>query len=255
MQEFNQLIALMQKLRDPQSGCVWDREQTPQTLCQYILEEAYELVAAIEDGNAEKVCQEAGDLLLQIVFLAQIFQEQQKFSVREVIAGLNAKLIRRHPHIFGQVKVKNSTEVRDNWEKIKIEEKSKAGVISTYPEAMPALLTAQRIASQVSTVGFDWQDPLEALQKVEEEVAELKKELRHASRQGCAEEIGDLLFALTNVARLLNINAEFALRAANQKFKKRFSYVEARVKESGRAFQDFSLEELEAIWQQSKTAT
>jgi MazG family protein len=221
-------------------------------LREYVLEESHELLAAIDEDDPEKIRLELGDLLLQIVFLSQIYEEQQRFSIREVIGGLQEKLIRRHPHIFGNARVENSRQVKDNWEKIKLAEKSKKSIISSYPETMPALLTAQRIASQASSVGFDWNDSLAALEKVEEEVGELKNEIRNGDQEKCREEIGDLLFALTNVARLLKINAEFALRGANDKFRKRFSFIESELQKAGRNVSETPLEELEALWQRSK---
>ena len=167
----------MKKLRHPRRGCPWDLKQTPASLKEYILEEAHELIEAIDGGDAAAVKEELGDLLLQIVFLAQIAEENGQFSIRDVAAGIGEKLVRRHPHIFGDVQVADADEVKANWEQIKIAEKNKQSVISDYPSSMPSLLLANRIASQAAGVGFDWDDAAKALDKVSEEIAELRAEI------------------------------------------------------------------------------
>lgn len=252
MKEFAKLVRIMKKLRHPRRGCPWDREQTPQTLKEYILEEAHELIEAIERGQDEEIKEELGDLLLQIVFLARLAEEKDKFSVRDVITTISEKLVRRHPHIFGQVKVNGADEVKANWEKIKIAEKNKQSVISDYPPTMPSLLLANRIASQASGVGFDWNDAEKAFAKIDEEMEELRTEIRAGRLHEVENEIGDLLFAVANVARLLKINPEFALARTNKKFTSRFRFIEAELKKRGQDIRNTSLADLDALWNQAK---
>jgi MazG family protein len=242
----------MKKLRHPRRGCPWDLKQTPESLKEYVLEEAHELIEAIDGGDAEAVREELGDLLLQIVFLAQLADENKKFSIRDVISAISEKLIRRHPHIFGAVKVNGADEVKANWEKIKIAEKNKQSVISDYPSSMPSLLLANRIASQASGVGFDWDDAGKAFAKVSEEIEELRQEISQNRLHEAENEIGDLLFAVANVARLLKINPEFALARTNKKFTSRFRHIEAELKKQGKEIAGTPLEEMEALWNQAK---
>jgi len=252
MKEFTKLVRIMARLRHPRRGCPWDLEQTPQTLKNYVLEEAHELLEAIDRGRDGEIREELGDLLLQIVFLAQMAEEKNQFSIRDVIAGLSEKLVRRHPHIFGQVRVNGADEVKTNWEKIKIAEKNKESVISDYPPAMPQLLLANRIASQASGVGFDWDDAEKAFAKIDEEIEELRAEIRAGRTDEVENEIGDLLFAMANVARLLKINPEFALAGTNKKFTSRFRFIEAELKKQGRDIRQATLQEMDELWQRSK---
>jgi MazG family protein len=252
MKEFTKLVRVMKKLRHPRRGCPWDLKQTPESLKEYVLEEAHELIEAIDSGKDEEIKEEMGDLLLQIVFLAQLAEEKKKFSIRDVITAITQKLVRRHPHIFGQVKVNGADEVKANWEKIKIAEKNKRSVISDYPSTMPSLLLANRIASQASGVGFDWNDAGKAFAKVDEEMEELRAEIRAGRLCEVENEIGDLLFAVANVARLLKINPEFALARTNKKFTSRFRFIEAELKKKGQDIHNTSLVELDALWNQAK---
>jgi MazG family protein len=252
MKEFSRLVRIMKKLRHPRRGCPWDLKQTPASLKEYILEEAHELIEAIDSGEAEAVREELGDLLLQIVFLARLAEEDKKFSIREVITTIAEKLVRRHPHIFGSVKVNGADEVKVNWEKIKIAEKNKQSVISDYPPSMPSLLLANRIASQASGVGFDWNDAGKAFAKVVEEIEELRVEINENRLHEAENEIGDLLFAVANVARLLKINPEFALARTNKKFTSRFRHIEAELKKQGKDIGNASLAEMETLWNQAK---
>ena len=253
MKEFTGLVRIMEKLRRTRRGCPWDIAQTPQTLKEFVLEEAHELVEAIDNGRDEEIQEELGDLLLQIIFLARLAEERKKFSIRDVIATISEKLVRRHPHIFADVAVSGADEVKANWEKIKIAEKNKESVISDYPLTMPALQLANRIASQASGVGFDWGDAEKAFAKVDEEIGELRAEiLAGAAAAELENEIGDLLFAVANVARLLKINPEFALVRSNKKFTARFRFMEAELKKHGRDIRDTSLAELDALWEQAK---
>lgn len=252
MKEFNKLIKILKRLRSPINGCPWDRKQTQHSIKEYVLEEAYELVEAIEMEAPEKVKEELGDLLLQVAFLSQLNVEKNNFSIRDVIDTINAKLIKRHPHIFGDTTVHTAEEVRQNWEKIKKKEKKKESILSDYPPQMPALSHAKRIGEQASSVGFDWNDPLKALEKVEEEIEELKKEIRTGDEKSVTEELGDLLFAVANVSRLVKVNPEFALKGTNKKFITRFRYIEGRLKTQGKDIAETGLDEMEALWQESK---
>ena len=252
MKEFSKLVAIMKKLRHPKRGCPWDLKQTPETLKEYVLEEAHELIEAIDGGDPAAVKEELGDLLLQIVFLAQIAEENGQFTIRDVAAGITEKLVRRHPHIFASVKVSGADEVKANWEQIKIAEKNKQSVISDYPASMPALLLANRIASQASGVGFDWDDAGKALDKVSEEIGELRAEIAGKRYDQAEGEIGDMLFAVANVARLLKINPEFALARTNKKFTRRFRFIETELRKRGKDVAGASLEEMEELWQRSK---
>jgi MazG family protein len=252
MKEFDRLVRIMKKLRHPKRGCPWDNKQTEESLRDSILEESHELIEAIDGRAPDRIREELGDLLLQIVFLSRLQEEKGRFSIKEVIESIIGKLVNRHPHIFGNVKVTGADEVRANWERIKMAEKKKESVLSDYPDRMPALLTAHRIASQASGVGFDWNDALQALKKVEEEVGELKKEIGERRSAEAEQEIGDLLFAVANVARLLRINPEFALAGTNRKFIKRFRFIEDELKKAGKDIRRSTLEEMETLWQQSK---
>jgi MazG family protein len=252
MKEFAKLVRIMKKLRHPRRGCPWDLAQTPESLKEYILEEAHELIEAIDRGQAAEIKEELGDLLLQIVFLAQLAEEKNQFSVRDVIATISEKLVRRHPHIFGRAKVNGADEVKANWEQIKIAEKNKQSVISDYPLTMPSLLLANRIASQASGVGFDWNDAEKAFAKIDEETEELRAEIRTGRVHKVEDEIGDLLFAVANVARLLKINPEFALARTNKKFTRRFRFIESELKKRGQDIRNTTLAELDALWDQAK---
>lgn len=252
MKEFGRLVGIMKKLRHPRKGCPWDLQQTPASLKEYVLEEAHELIEAIDSGDAAAVCEELGDLLLQIVFLARLAEEEGTFSIAEVCAGISQKLVRRHPHIFASVKVSGPDEVKVNWEKIKIAEKNKKSVISDYPSSMPSLLLANRIASQAAGVGFDWDDAGKAMKKVSEEIAELGAEIDQGRRHEAEGEIGDLLFAVANVARLLQINPEFALARTNREFTRRFRFIETELQRQGKDVARASLEEMEELWQRAK---
>lgn len=252
MKAFDKLIKIMKRLRNPVNGCPWDRKQTPESLREYVLEEAHEVVEAIDHGDPGKLKEELGDLLLQIVFQAQIHREKGLFDIRDVTESINKKLLNRHPHIFGDTEVNSAEEVKQNWEKIKKKEKKKSSILSDYPSQMPALSHAKRVAEQASSVGFDWDDPLKALDKVEEEIEELKNEIKAKHRERVEEEIGDILFAVANVARLTEINPEFALKQANQKFVTRFRFIEQELKRQDKDILETSLDEMEELWLQAK---
>jgi MazG family protein len=255
MKEFSRLVRIMKKLRHRSRGCPWDLKQTPASLKEYVLEEAHELIEAIDSGEAAAVREELGDLLLQIVFLARMAEEEGRFTMGEVCDVISEKLVRRHPHIFASARVADADEVKANWEKIKIAEKNKQSVISDYPSSMPALLLANRIASQAAGVGFDWDDAGKALEKVSEEIAELRDEIAQGRRHEAEGEVGDLLFAVANVARLLKVNPEFALARTNREFTRRFRFIEAELKKQGKEIAGATLEEMEKLWQRAKTSS
>jgi tetrapyrrole methylase family protein/MazG family protein len=250
-ESFNKLRVVVTILLGP-DGCAWDRKQTHRSLLPYLIEEAYEVVEAIENEDFQHLQEELGDLLCQIVFHAQMAENSGKFNLDDSINDITQKLINRHPHVFGEKKDLKPNEVRDQWEKIKIESGEKDSVISGIPKSAPALVKAFRFGEKAGGVGFDWQDPQEVMQKVKEEVQEIEDELSANNRVHLEEEIGDLLFVTASLARKLDINPEQALNKTLAKFTKRFGYIEMKVKESGRKFDDFTIDELEAWWQEAK---
>ncbi len=248
------LVDVMAALRG-KNGCPWDREQNHHTLRKYLLEEAYEVVEAINQGDMYKICEELGDLLLQIVFHAQIASEGRHFDINDVIAGITEKMFRRHPHVFGNLSVADSREVEANWEKIKSTEKEWTGrgsLLDGIPTSLPALLRAQRVQSRVSKAGFDWSDYRGARQKIDEELNELSSAIARNNPEQIKEEIGDLLFAVVNLARLLKTDAEMALAATVDKFIRRFRYVEEKARQQRRKLTDCTLEELDSWWEEAK---
>jgi tetrapyrrole methylase family protein/MazG family protein len=251
---FERLKLVLAILRSPE-GCNWDREQTHQSLLPYLIEEAYEVVEVIESGQSEKLREELGDLLVQIVFHAQLASERGEFTVDDAVNDVVKKLIHRHPHVFGERKDLNPKEVRDQWEKIKTTTGEKPSVLGGLPRTMPALTMAFRIGEKAGGVGFDWKQAREVLDKIEEEIGELKRAMDGGGRGRKAEladEIGDLLFATASLARKLEIEPETALRKALEKFRVRFDRLEVKVREGGKNFHDYTLAELEAIWQANK---
>ncbi len=256
-QSFGTLLSIMEKLRSPE-GCPWDREQDFSTLRRYIVEEAYELVEAIEGAETAEIREESGDLLLQVVFVSQIASEQGLFSIRDVLKGICEKLIKRHPHVFGDTKVADSEEVTKNWEAIKSGEKRKNGsdcsVLAGIPRSMPSLLKAYRIQERAAKFGFDWPpgDITPVMGKVREEIEELDEALSQGTSEKKLEEIGDLFFALVNLSRHCGLNPEEALQQASRKFGERFRLVERYVSESGKPWQEFSLDQLDDFWEKAK---
>ena len=253
---FERLVQLMRTLRSP-NGCSWDRKQTLETLRPFVLEEAYEVVAAIDDGDPTALCDEVGDLLLEAVFVAQISADQDDFTIADAVDAINAKLVRRHPHVFGEAGADgpplSPTEVKAQWEQIKTQERagepSRKTLLDGIPKSLPALLRAARIGARTANVGFDWDEAGEVLTKVDEEMAELKEAMADADQAHVEEELGDLLFTVANLARKLHIDPESALRAANNKFTGRFRRVEQRLTQAGRSLHDATAEELEREWQ------
>ncbi|PRX21784.1 tetrapyrrole methylase family protein/MazG family protein [Orenia metallireducens] len=254
---FNRLLEIMEILRRP-DGCPWDLEQDHYSLKKHLIEEAYEVVERIEEDDLWGMANELGDVLLQIVFHAQIAKQEGIFTIYDVIEEINEKMIRRHPHIFAQVQVEDSDEVVDNWEEIKRQEKARNGkeelvsILDSVPIQLPALMQAQKIQSKVGKVGFEWPEVDGALDKVEEEIAELKAEIKKNNSKEIKEELGDLLFSLVNIAKFLGIDAEFSLRQTINKFKSRFNYIEEKVAEQNKELTNFSLEELDKFWEEAK---
>jgi tetrapyrrole methylase family protein/MazG family protein len=252
---FAELVETMARLRAA-DGCPWDREQTHASLKPYLLEEAYEALEAIDKEDDAALCRELGDVLLQVVFHAQIARETARFSMEDVCRAIADKLVRRHPHIFGEVTVASAGEVVTNWERIKEEERREedrpASALEGVPKHSPALLRAQRIQARASRVGFDWDHISGPLDKVEEEFAELREAVEKGETARIHEEFGDLLFALVNTGRFLELCPEDVLRRAVDKFEKRFRQVEAFFKEQGRDLRQASLEEMDQVWDQIK---
>lgn len=253
--KFNRLVEIMARLRAP-DGCPWDREQNFHTLKKYLIEEAYEVLESIESEDWEGLAEELGDLMLQPVFLAQMASEQGHFSIADSLDAINTKLVRRHPHVFGDGEARTADDVKHRWDQIKAEEKQEKGrtedvLLDAVPRAMPALVEGQEIGKRVAKIGFDWPDVEQVVVKLHEELAELQEARGHQSQAKLEEELGDMLFVMVNLARKLNVDAEQALRGANRKFRRRFGYVEARLKEQGR-FGHATLEEMEEQWQQAK---
>jgi len=249
--KFAQLVQIMETLRGDR-GCPWDKEQDEKSITNYFLEEVYETVDAITAKDAKALAEELGDVLMEVVFLAQIYKEKNKFSIDEVLDGINQKMIRRHPHVFGPGRKKTSREVVDEWIQGKKEEKERESLFESFPNSTPALLAAFQIGLYVSHYGFDWNQPREALQKVKEEVAELEKVIDDQDKAELAREMGDVFFSLANVSRLLGINPEVALRQANKKFIKRFKYIEKKLKEEKKELGQASLDEMDEIWEEAK---
>jgi tetrapyrrole methylase family protein / MazG family protein len=266
---FNDLVALMNRLRSPQ-GCPWDREQTYATLAPMLLEEAYEAFEAVEsatEGKPTELRNELGDLLFQIVFYAQVAQERGDFSIDDVTSAVHDKMVRRHPHVFGDATADNATEVLRTWEAIKAEEKRAAGasdntasLLDGVSSKAPALMEAHQLSTKAARVGFDWKDIEDIFTKIQEELDELRaaiqahKESRaEADHARVREEVGDLLFATTNVARHLQVEPEAALKVTNRKFRRRFGYIESKLRERNQEFEATTLDELEALWQQAKS--
>jgi MazG family protein len=247
------LVEIMQRLLSP-TGCPWDREQTLQTLRPYVIEEAHEVVDAIDTGSPQELREELGDLLLQIVFQSELARAQGWFGPDDVVAAICDKLVRRHPHVFGDTVVRDSDEVLANWEVIKAEEKRGRGVLEGVPKALPALLRALRVGEKAARVGFDWPDREGARAKLDEELRELDEALASADRAAAERELGDVLFALVSVARKADIDPEAALRGTLDRFGQRVRAVEARVRERGQELSALSPEALDALWQEAKGA-
>lgn len=250
---FEQLLSIMRKLRGP-GGCPWDAEQTHESLTRYLLEETYEVIEAIDSKSVEHLKEELGDLLLQPVFHAVIAEEAGRFDIDDVIRTLCEKLIRRHPHVFGDLDIKDSNAQVENWERIKKEEKGpeRKSALSGVPPHLPALLKAHKISEKASRVGFDWDHADQVFAKVMEELHEFEEAWSGGNRERMEDELGDLLFAIVNLGRFLSLNPEEALRKTIGRFQKRFSYIEEALIDGGRTISETSIEEMDALWEQAK---
>jgi tetrapyrrole methylase family protein/MazG family protein len=249
--KFERLVQIMARLRS-EDGCPWDREQSHESLRQYLLEEAYEVLEAIDEGDLKELRLELGDLLLQVIFHAQIASEEGTFDISDVVDAITEKLIRRHPHVFGDVQIDSAEEQTKHWEQLKQEE-GKTSAVDGVPRAIPALQRAHRVQQKAAAVGFDWKAIEPVWEKVKEELEELRSEWQAGRQERVAEEFGDLLFALVNLARFLSVNPEDALRATTEKFLRRFKEVESRIKAQGHNMHERTLEELDAVWEEVKT--
>jgi tetrapyrrole methylase family protein/MazG family protein len=250
------LIRLVATLRG-ENGCPWDRKQTPHSITNYLTEETYELMDAIEGGRPAAVCEELGDVVFHVFFIARIFEENGQFTISDVIRQITEKMIRRHPHVFGNDRVDGTEAVRKRWHEIKKQEKAAVGgtvasLLDSIPVQLPALMRAYRISERAGRAGFDWTDIGGVMQKVEEEWAEFKEAVSEKNPENAALEFGDILFTLTNVARFARIHPETALVASVKKFERRFRKLEARAQESGASVETLSQAELNAIWEEIK---
>lgn len=256
-EKFIELVKIMERLRAP-GGCPWDAKQTLTSLRKYIIEEAYELVDAIDRGELFDICEEDGDLLLQIVFVACVANEEKLFDITDVITAISEKLIRRHPHVFGDVVANDAETVLKNWELIKIQEKREKkkdeSVIAGIPHSLPSVMRANRVQERAAKIGFDWpkDDIKGVILKIEEELCELKAAVKNNDSENITEELGDVMFSLINLSRHLGVDPEAALQKATDKFCGRFRIVEDKMKETGRDFSSYSLDELDTFWNYAK---
>lgn len=250
-ERFAELIRILDILRG-ENGCPWDREQDVKSIVNFFLEEAYEVVDAVFHHTSRDVAEELGDMLMEIVFLARLFKEEGAFSAAQVVEGINQKMIRRHPHVFGDRAVSSADEVTASWNRQKISEKRRESLFDGIASSTPALLTAFQIGLRASLHGFDWSDSREVLAKVKEEADEVAAAAEAASPDKVMEEIGDLLFVLANLSRHMGVNPEIALKLANTKFINRFRFIEQELKKQGRSIDEASSDEMEELWQRAK---
>lgn len=248
LKAFDRLLTIMDELREQ---CPWDKKQTIQSLRHLTIEETYELGDAILDNDLQEVKAELGDLLLHIVFYAKIGSETNDFDIADVANAICEKLIKRHPHIYGDVKVKNEEDVKRNWENLKLKE-GKKSVLEGVPRSLPAMVKANRIQDKVAGIGFDWEEPHQVWDKVQEELTELQTEVVNGDQHAIESEFGDVMFSMINYARFLNVNPENALEQTNKKFIKRFQYLESKAKELNKSLSDMTLAEMDVFWEEAK---
>ncbi len=254
-EKFERLVQIMARLRSPE-GCPWDRRQTFDTIKPYLLEETYEVLDAIDARDWRSLAEELGDLMLQVVFFAQMAAEEGLFTIADCLDAINDKLVRRHPHVFGDATARTAEEVKQRWDVIKAQEnraRGAASLLDGVSRAQPALAEATQISRKVASVGFDWANVDEVLEKLREEVEELGCARQEGRAEKLEEEIGDILFVVANIARHLHVDPEQALRRTNAKFRERFAYVEQQLRERGKKLEEASLEEMEALWQEAKS--
>jgi MazG family protein len=255
-EKFEKLVSIMARLRGP-DGCPWDREQNFDTIKPFLLEETYEVLQAIDARDWPELADELGDLMLQSVFFAQMASEEGHFRIEDSLDAINNKLIRRHPHIFGDAEANTADDVLKRWNEIKAEEKKERGeapklLLEGIPKALPALMEAAHISSRAARAGFDWQNAEQVLAKLEEELQELHEARQDASHEEIEGEVGDILFVLVNLARFLKVDPEQALRKSNTKFRRRFGHVETELQNRGKTLADSNVDEMEALWQDAK---
>lgn len=252
MKPIQELIGIVAALRDPETGCPWDMQQTMETIIPYTLEEIYELVDAIERNSMEDIMDELGDLLFHIILYSQMAAEAGSFEFTDVVSGVCEKLVRRHPHVFAGQRVDTVEEVKRNWGKMKREENA-GDYLGNIARALPALQRAEKLQKRAARAGFDWDDPAPVLAKVEEEINELKQDMADSEeRSRLQSELGDVLFAAVNLARHLQVNPETALREANNKFEQRFRFIQTRLEEEGEDLESASLERMDELWEEAK---
>ncbi|WP_091946719.1 nucleoside triphosphate pyrophosphohydrolase [Phyllobacterium sp. YR620] len=266
--DISRLLDIMQALRTPVTGCPWDLEQDFKSIAPYTLEEAFEVIDAIERDDIDDLREELGDLLLQVVFHARMAEEMQAFDFGDVVKAITHKMIRRHPHVFGEEAARGASMAKGMWDKIKAEEKAerrerraalnlslaeKEGFLDDIPHGFPALMRALKLQQRAAKVGFDWSEAAPILDKIEEEIGELKQAIASGEHKDTEEEYGDLLFAIVNLGRHLKLEPESALRGTNEKFRKRFHYIERKLAEQDQSLGAATLEEMEALWQQAKS--
>ncbi len=253
---FGKLLTLIERLRNPEGGCPWDIRQKKEDVGRYLLDETYEVLEAIGKASPEAIREELGDLLFMILFLARIAEEEGLFRIDGVLDDVTAKMIRRHPHVFGDVEVKDAAEVKRNWDQIKrdVEKRGEGApsILSSIPRAIPALLRAQKLTGEAAKVGFDWDSAQGVMSKVEEEMGEFREALSKGDPGLVRDEIGDILFSIVNLGRHLNVNSEEALMASNRKFEQRFLYIEDKLRERGKDPASSTLEEMDALWEEAK---
>lgn len=267
--DITRLLDIMQALRTPVTGCPWDIEQDFKSIAPYTLEEAFEVIDAIERDDIDDLREELGDLLLQVVFHARMAEEMNAFDFGDVVQAITHKMIRRHPHVFGEEAARGAGMAKGMWDKIKAEEKAErrerraalnlgavepSGFLDDIPHGFPALMRALKLQQKAAKVGFDWSEAAPILDKIEEEIGELKQAIANGDKENTEEEYGDLLFAIVNLGRHLNLEPESALRGTNEKFRSRFHYIERKLNEQKQTLDAATLDEMEALWQEAKTA-
>jgi MazG family protein len=255
-EKFQKLVSIMARLRAP-GGCPWDREQTFDSIKPYTLEETYEVLQAIDNRDWTELTEELGDFMLQAVFYAQMASEENLFRIDDALDAINAKLVRRHPHVFGEESAQSPDDVMTIWGRVKESEQQKKakpreGLLDGVPRAMPALVEAQQIASKAAGVGFDWENPEQVLEKLNEELAEFAEARRNASHEQLEDELGDMLFVIVNLARFVKVDPEQALRRTNAKFRKRWGHIESKLRERGKKPEESTIQEMEGLWQEAK---
>ncbi len=252
MKHLEKLIEIMEKLR---AKCPWDMEQTRESIKPFLIEETYEVIEAIDEGDPQKIKEELGDLLFQIIFQCQIAKERGEFTIDDVMEQIANKMVSRHPHVFGNAEYKTAQEVLEQWEERKKEEgKQRESILEGIPKELPALIKAHRVQSRAAKVGFDWKDINELLEKLNEELREFREALDKKSQEDIEDELGDIFFSLVNISRFVGVNPEDALRKTISKFISRFRYIEIKAKEMGKNLSEMTLEEMDKLWEEAKSS-